>query len=70
MKKHPRLIAASILLFAFGGIQAAIYVAELIASGDRATAFLETSCVLLVGSWACGALHVFRTREAQRPRKP
>jgi hypothetical protein len=69
MKKHPRLIAASIILFVFGGIQAAIYVAELIASGDRATAFLEASCVLLVGSWACGALYFYRTREARRPQK-
>lgn len=70
MKKPPGLIAASIIVFAFGGFHAAIYVAELIDSGDRATAFLETSCALLVGAWAFGALHVFRTREARRPRKP
>lgn len=62
MKKAPGLVVASAVLFFTGSVHAAIYVVSLVESGDRPIGFLESSCALIVGAWACAALHLFRTR--------
>ncbi|MCM2419074.1 hypothetical protein [Streptomyces sp. RKAG293] len=64
MMKLPRALSASVLLFAFGSLQGAIYLAEFIASGDRMNGFIETAAAELFVAWAVAGIHFLRERKS------
>lgn len=65
-KTRGSLGRASVFLFAYGSFDAGIYLAELITDGVRWGQMLETAFVLLFASWITGAVHLRRTRKAER----
>jgi hypothetical protein len=65
-KTRGSLGATSVFFFAMGSLDAGIYLAELITDGDRWGQILESAFVLLFLSWITGAVHLYRTRKAER----